>query len=98
MSRPISTESVFRAIAHPTRRRMLQLLVRGEMAAGELTNQFHHTRPVASMHLRVLHGSGLVRCRRQGRQMVYELNLREVSAIEQWLTSLRRKQVVASKG
>src|SRR6267142_1556498 len=46
MSRPISSESKFRAIAHPTRRGIIDLLVRDEQTPNEMASHFKHSRPV----------------------------------------------------
>lgn len=89
MSRPINTESVFRAVAHPTRRRMLQLLRDREMSAGELVKQFHHSQPVTSRHLRVLHLAGLITMRRKGVQRWYRLAAKPLDQIGAWLASVQ---------
>lgn len=72
---------VFHAIADPTRRRMLDMLVEGEKTVGTLAQPFSVSLPAVSQHLRVLKASGLVTERRDGRARCYRLNpwpLREV--------------------
>jgi DNA-binding transcriptional ArsR family regulator len=89
MSRPINTESVFRAIAHPTRRRMLELIARREWAACDLEGQFgHHSQPTLSKHLRVLEGTGLVRHARKGRNLIYSISPGAVADVSDWLRRL----------
>jgi DNA-binding transcriptional ArsR family regulator len=88
MSRPISTESVFRAIAHPTRRRMLELIARREWAACDLEGQFSHTQPTLSKHLRILEGTGLVRYQRRGRNLMYSISPGAVAEFYDWLRKL----------
>jgi DNA-binding transcriptional ArsR family regulator len=56
---------VFGAIADPTRRDILDLLRRRDLAAGELAERFPISRPAISRHLRILRQAGLVRETRQ---------------------------------
>ena len=80
---------VFRAIADPTRRAILDRLREGSAPVNELALGFRMTRPAISKHLRILRGAELVRERKRGRQRIYELEptpLRDVSA---WLSSYR---------
>lgn len=87
MSRPRNSESVFRAIADPTRRRMLDLLRDGERTVGELIVTLRLQRPVASHHLGALLEAGLLRQRRRGRQMVCTIDPRALAAAHAWLGS-----------
>ena len=80
---------VFRAIADPTRRAILDRLREGSAPVNDLALGFRMTRPAISKHLRILRGAELVRERKRGRQRIYELSptpLRDVSA---WLSSYR---------
>ena len=65
--------TVFEALAHPTRRQILQDLKDGELAAGEIAAQFHATGPTISRHLRVLRGAGLISERREANRILYSL-------------------------
>jgi DNA-binding transcriptional ArsR family regulator len=82
-------ETLFRAIADPTRRAILGRLRSGGLAAGELAGAFPVTRPAISRHLRVLRSARLVVERRQGRHRIYELDPRPLLALEQWLAGYR---------
>jgi len=64
----------FKALADPTRRRILQLLRRGEMTAGELAEHFDLSKPTVSHHFTVLKDADLVVTRREGQQIHYSLN------------------------
>ena len=90
MSRPISTESKFRAVAHTTRRAVVDLLIRREHSAGELAEHFNHSRPVISKHLRILEGVGLIGHRRRGTQLVYTITPGAFDVFHQWITRLPR--------
>jgi DNA-binding transcriptional ArsR family regulator len=85
MSRPLSSESVYRAIADPTRRRMLDFLRAGDRPVADLIAPFRLKNPVASYHLRVLRVAGLVRQRRQGVQRVYGLQRKVLQEASTWL-------------
>jgi DNA-binding transcriptional ArsR family regulator len=67
---------VFKALADPTRREILQLLRRGEMTAGELTERVSSrvSKPSMSHHFAVLKEADLVTSRREGQQIYYALN------------------------
>jgi DNA-binding transcriptional ArsR family regulator len=64
---------VFRALADPTRRQILQDLRDGEMAAGEIASRFPITGPSVSRHLSVLKAAGLINERRDGNRILYAL-------------------------
>lgn len=68
------TEEVFKAIADPTRRRILALLKQGSLSAGEIAANFPITMGSLSHHYNVLKAADLVRCERRGQQIVYSLN------------------------
>jgi DNA-binding transcriptional ArsR family regulator len=67
---------VFKALADPTRREILQMLRRGEMTAGELTEKVSSrvSKPSMSHHFAVLKEADLVTSRREGQQIYYALN------------------------
>ena len=64
---------VFRALADPTRRQILQDLRGGELSAGDIASAFDISGPSISRHLSVLKGAGLVRERREGNRIYYSL-------------------------
>ncbi|HZN17587.1 MAG TPA: metalloregulator ArsR/SmtB family transcription factor [Micromonosporaceae bacterium] len=70
---PDEETSVFRALADPTRRQILEDLRAGELSAGEIANRFPISGPSVSRHLGVLRGAGLVRERRVGNRIFYAL-------------------------
>lgn len=77
--------NVLKALADPTRRRILQLLREREMSAGELASQFGLSKPTLSGHFSVLKDAGLVDVTRQGTTLIYRLN---TSVLEDALTAL----------
>ncbi len=68
-----TASDVFSALAHPTRRQILQDLKDGEMAAGEIAARFNTSGPTISRHLAVLRQAGLVTERRDANRILYSL-------------------------
>jgi DNA-binding transcriptional ArsR family regulator len=64
---------VFRALADPTRRQILQDLQTGELSAGDIASRFTISGPSISRHLGVLKAAGLVRERRAANRIYYSL-------------------------
>ena len=81
---------VFKAVADPTRRALLDRLRAGGRPAGELAGDFAVSRPAISKHLRVLREARLVATRREGRRRIYELVPRPLGDIDAWLAEYRQ--------
>jgi DNA-binding transcriptional ArsR family regulator len=82
MSRP--QQSVFKALADPTRRSILKLLQKGSLTAGAIAGAYPMTRASLSHHFNILKAADLVRTERRGRHIVYSLNatvLQETAAM-----------------
>jgi DNA-binding transcriptional ArsR family regulator len=77
------------ALADPTRRRIVELLVDGERSAGEIARHFPTSRPGVSRHLRVLRESGLVRARPRAQQRLYSLEPAPLAELDSWLSRYR---------
>lgn len=67
--------TVFKALADPTRRRVLELLKAGPQSAGELADHFKVSKPTMSAHFAVLREAGLVVSEKSGKSVVYALQL-----------------------
>ncbi|HJW95336.1 MAG TPA: autorepressor SdpR family transcription factor [Thermoanaerobaculia bacterium] len=78
---------VFKALADPTRRRVLELLRQGPMSAGELSDHFDVSKPTMSAHFAVLREAGLIVSEKQGKSVVYEL---QMSVLEDALLSFAK--------
>ena len=76
---------VYKALADPTRRRILQLLREKEMTAGEIAEHFDLAKPTLSGHFAVLRQAGLVQAEKSGTTITYRLN---VSVLEEALMAL----------
>ena len=77
------------ALADPTRRRIVELLLEGERSAGEIAAEFPTSRPGVSRHLRVLREHGLVRARGEGRRRLYSLDPAPLAELDEWLARYR---------
>src|SRR5580704_14552017 len=64
---------VFKALADPTRRQILEDLKPGELTAGEIVSRFQISAPSISRHLSVLRSAGLVEARRDANRIYYRL-------------------------
>jgi DNA-binding transcriptional ArsR family regulator len=82
---------VFRALADPSRRRILDLLRRGSLSAGEIGEHFTFTAASLSHHLSVLKEAGLVRAERRGQNIVYSLDTTVLEDALSLLVSLVHK-------
>ena len=80
-------DKTFRALADPTRRRILQLVGTGTLSAGEIANHFRATRPAISQHLGVLRSAGLLSEDRQGARRLYRAEPRALAAAIEHLQS-----------
>lgn len=74
----------FKALADPTRRKILELLSEGEMTAGDIAAHFDMAKPSVSHHLNTLKAAGLVTDERRGQNIVYCLNLTVFQEIMKW--------------
>lgn len=61
------------ALSDPTRREILKLLRGGSKTAGEISDEFHLSKPTLSHHFRILRAAGLLRAERRGTTIVYTL-------------------------
>ena len=78
----------FAALADPTRRRIVEMLARGPLAAGEIAGRFTVSASAVSQHLKVLRSAKLVRSRIAAQQRIYELDTDGLAELESWLQGL----------
>jgi ArsR family transcriptional regulator, arsenate/arsenite/antimonite-responsive transcriptional repressor len=84
--------AIFKALADPTRREILRLLARGDLAAGEIAYRFEMTKPSISHHLGVLKQAGLVQDERRGQNIIYSLNTTVFQDVVSWAMGLAASQ------
>jgi DNA-binding transcriptional ArsR family regulator len=80
-----SPDQVFKALADPSRRRILDLLSRKELPLKSIEERFPLSRPAVIKHIRILKACSLVRVRRAGRLTYHRLNSRPLRTVEQWM-------------
>ncbi|MFP4979457.1 autorepressor SdpR family transcription factor [Paenibacillus sp. CN-4] len=78
----------FKALADPTRRRMIRLLREKDRTAGEIADFFQMSKPSISHHLNVLKNAGLIQDERQGQFIMYSLNATVLEEVLGWLLEL----------
>ncbi len=99
MADPIG--KALKALANPTRRRILELLKEGDLSAGDIADHFQVTKPAISHHLSALKNAGLASERRDGQHVIYSLE--EGSIADVWdgflakLCGSRRRRRAAQK-
>jgi DNA-binding transcriptional ArsR family regulator len=81
----LQLDSVFRALADPTRRGMLASLALGEKSIGELGQPYDISFAGAAKHVKVLEGAGLVARRKAGRKQLCTLRAEPLARAERWL-------------
>jgi len=84
-----NADGVFRALADPTRRHVLERLTRGPASVSDLAAPFKMALPSFVEHLRVLEGCGLVHSHKSGRVRTYRLASRRLQLAEDWLARQR---------
>lgn len=80
-----AADDLFAALANPTRRAVLSMLLTGDRAAGEIAAHFEMARPSVSEHLSLLVKRGLISEHRYGRNIRYRLEAEPLLAVSQWL-------------
>ncbi|HBJ53995.1 MAG TPA: transcriptional regulator [Streptococcus sp.] len=85
----MSFTNTFKALSHPVRRAILDLLKMGKMSAGEIADQFELTGATISHHLNILKKADLILETRQKNYIYYELNTSVLEDIVVWLAELK---------
>ena len=84
---------IFEVLADPVRRRILELLVPGEMASGEVVDvigaEFGITQAAVSQHLKVLRESGFATVRAEAQRRLYQVDGAGLRAVDAWIGQFR---------
>jgi DNA-binding transcriptional ArsR family regulator len=83
------------ALGDATRRAILERLVTGPLAVGELAREFPMSRPAISQHLRVLKHAHLVTDRAVGTRRLYAVNPDAIDALRQYFDRFWTKALAA---
>ena len=81
--------NVYRAIADPTRRKMIRLLAKKSSSVNGLSKHFDVSRQAISLHVKTLSECGVIAVSQQGRERVCELKPKKLAEVWRWLDSFR---------
>ncbi|WP_422082157.1 metalloregulator ArsR/SmtB family transcription factor [Ulvibacterium sp.] len=81
---------VYQAIADPTRRAILALLITQNMTAGDIASNFDSARPTISKHIKILQESELIDSEQKGREIHYKIKIEKMKEIDKWLEPFRK--------
>jgi ArsR family transcriptional regulator len=84
--------SVFKALNDPTRRKILELLRKKDMTAGEVADEFNISKPSISHHLDLLKQAELVVSVKEGQFIYYSLNTTVMDDLVKWVYKLTGKR------
>ena len=82
-------QNTMKALSDPIRREILGLLKNGRMSAGDIVERFEVTGASISRHLSVLKDADLIRDKREGKYIYYELNASVLEEIMLWIADLK---------
>ena len=81
---------VFQAIADPTRRAILLLVVSQSMTAGAIASNFDTARPTVSKHLQILTECALLEQKPDGREIYYHINAKKMKQVADFIEPFRK--------
>lgn len=87
----MTLSGTMQALSDPTRRKILEMLKKKDMAAGEIGRNFNITLPSLSHHLNTLKQADLVTSERRGQEIIYSLNLSVFEEVAESLIKFFKK-------
>src|SRR5579863_8924934 len=81
---------IFQAIADPTRRAIISLIVMQSITTNALAEHFDSTRQAVSKHIRVLDECGLITTKQMGREIYYRIHPKKLKEVAEWVEPFRR--------
>ena len=85
----MALQNTLQALADPTRREILKLLKHSRLSAGEISDHFSVSGAAISRHLSVLKEADLIRNKREGKFIYYELNTSVLEDVMLWIIDLK---------
>lgn len=85
----MSLQQTLKALSDPIRREILNILKSGRMSAGDITDKFSVTGASISRHLSILKEADLIRDKREGKYIYYELNASVLEETILWISTLK---------
>lgn len=101
MNRELLTEAragLLKALGHPTRIRILELLRDGERCVCEIVPELNFDQPVISRHLAVLRKEGIVECEKEGLKVIYRVKDKNIFALLDLVDDILLKKLNESSG
>jgi ArsR family transcriptional regulator len=89
--------NLFQALSDPTRRKILDMLKKKDLTAGEIANEFNMTKPSISHHLDILKRANLVVSEKEGQFITYSINTTELDELIKWMYKLSGKKTRQGK-
>ena len=89
--------TAFKALDDPTRRKILELLRKHDMTAGEIADEFNISKPSISHHLDLLRQADMVIAIKEGQFIRYSLNTTVFDGLMKWIFDLSKKNDGRSK-
>ena len=83
---------LFQALSDPTRRKILDMLKKKDLTAGEIADAFNISKPSISHHLDILKRANLVVAEKQGQFITYSINTTELDELLKWIYQLSTKK------
>ena len=83
---------LFHALSDPTRRKILDMLKKKDLTAGEIADAFDISKPSISHHLDILKRANLVVSEKQGQFITYSINTTELDELIKWMYHLGVKK------
>ena len=81
---------VFKAIADPTRREIIDMVARQSLNLNSVAERFDVSRPAISKHIKILTECGLIEIRQQGRERFCEARLDKLSEVSDWVAEYKK--------
>lgn len=81
---------VFQAIADPTRRQIIEMLVQKPLNVNDIAENFDVTRQAVSLHVKILNECGLIVIKKQGRERYCEIKIDELNQVAEWVNYCRQ--------
>lgn len=83
---------LLQALSDPTRRKILDMLKKKDLTAGEIAEEFNISKPSISHHLDILKRANLVASEKEGQYITYSLNTTELDELLKWIYKLTGKK------
>ncbi|PKG25579.1 ArsR/SmtB family transcription factor [Niallia nealsonii] len=90
MDNTAKKHDVYQAIADPTRRKVMELLAKQDLAITDIAEQFPISRTAIVKHLHILSEAKLVTSKKAGREKLYTLSSEPLADVKEWISYYER--------